>query len=1037
MAGVSRVSFDCDVVTVSAPSTPNGIAARDAMPVDPWRLARQQSASFPDDSAHEACDETLFALANGALGVRGGLEEAASRTQATFLAGVWERVPIHYHERHAGFARHTDTRVPVADATAIRVRLGDAPLDAPGAQCLHGERVLELRQGRLFRSTQWRTARGKTLEIFADRVVPLAHPGLLCIRFRLRSIDYAGPLSLHSAILGAQHAAAQGDDPRVGAGVGLALGIEHSAANADGAHVTQHTRHSGIRVACAQAHRAVGEKLRFAAAAADAVSAHQVYTGTIAAGEQVVLEKYVAYAWTAPHQEEAFDSLIVRAAATLDTAFADGFDALAEAQANAFAAFWRGADLAIDGDTDAEQALRFNLFHIFQSASRDGNGGIAAKGLTGEGYEGHVFWDAETFVLPALAFSAPALVRRSLEYRFRALDRARAHAREMNHERGALYPWRTIAGDECSAHYPSGSAQYHINAAIAFAIKLYVEATEDTAFLIEAGAEMLFETARIWLDVGHFNPRRDGAFCIYGVTGPDEYTTLVNNNFYTNRMAQEHLRYAVVVARQLAAESPTIFAALNARLELDGTEIEQWSRAAKAMYLPYDEKLGIFAQDDEFLDKPLWDFAATPREHYPLLMHYHPLTIYRHQVSKQADVVLALVLAGGDVDRERKRRNFDYYERITVHDSTLSASTFGILAAEIGYSDTAYRYFRETLRVDLDDLHRNTGHGAHMAAMAGSWLTLIWGFGGLRRNEGRLAFDPTLPRAWRSYRFGLAWKNRRLRIEIDASSARYTLVDGKPIEIEHAGSRIVLAAGSSQVMALSNVAPPPPIEGAPDAFPRAFKAVIFDLDGVLADTAQLHHAAWKRLAGEAGLPFDDSIGESLKGVDRDASLEIVLGGAAHKYTTAQKRELADRKNSYYRASVEHLGPQHLLPGAYQALAAAHSAGLKIGLASASRSARLLVERMGVADLFDSVADAAAVTHAKPHPEIFLMTAAALGVAPTDCLGIEDAAAGIAAIKAAGMTALGVGDARVLAKADAVLPDLTRFNLRNFVAPPRP
>nr|WP_077555415.1 beta-phosphoglucomutase [Rhodanobacter sp. B04] len=995
---------------------------------DTWRLT--QSHWQP---AHAARDETLFALANGALGVRGGFEESRSPTQGSFLAGVWERAPIHYHERHFGFARDTDTRLPVAEATAVRIRLGDLHIDPAHGEILTFKRVLDLREGKLSRFLRWRTAQGHTFELETERVVPIAHPGLLCIRMRLRSVDYAGPVSFESSISGDRAAAAQGDDPRFGAGSGLALHVSHTSATEGEAWLAQRTGESAIGVVCMQRHRIGG--LAFSGAAADAGCVQQSYHGHLAAGESVLIEKFVAYAWSQPQQEISDAALHLRAVSELSSAIDKGFDALLQTQARDCAAFWDRASLSIEHDRRSEQALKFNLFHIFQSAARDGHGGIAAKGLTGEGYEGHVFWDSETFVLPALALTAPALVKPSLLFRLHTLDHARAHAREMNHARGALYPWRTIGGDECSAHYPSGSAQYHINAAIAFAIKLYVEASDDRAFLAEGGAEMLIETARIWLQVGHFNQRRGGAFCINDVTGPDEYTALVDNNYYTNRMAQEHLRYAVEVVRELAKSSPGTFAALRQKLALSEPEIADWSRAADAMYLPHDERLGIVAQDDTFLDKPRWDFAGTPPEKYPLLMHHHPLTLYRHQVCKQADALLALVLAGENIDRATKRRSFDYYEAITVHDSTLSASTFAVLAAEIGYADKARDYFMDALRVDLDDLHANTSHGAHMAAMAGSWLALAWGFGGLRIAAGGIGFDPILPPGWRGYRFGVAWKNRNITVAVDAQTVRYTLAGGAPLGIMHAGEPLLLTEGNAQSLMLDRHLPPVDAsQHAAVVFPRAFRALLFDLDGVLADTAHLHHAAWKRLTEEIGLPWNEDIGEKLKGVDRATSLEIVLGTAASGYTREQKQQLADRKNGYYRKAIETFSAGDLLPGALATLKAARKAGLKIALASASRSAGELVERMGIGEFFDHIVDASTIARAKPDPEIFQRAAAALGVDAADCLGIEDAQAGIAAIKSAGMAALGIGDARILGEADAVLPDLASFRLEQFVEP---
>jgi alpha,alpha-trehalose phosphorylase len=591
----------------------------------------------------------------------------------------------------------------------------------------------------------------------------------------------------------------------------------------------------------------------------------------------------------------------------------------------------------------------------------------------------------------------------------------------MNHARGALYAWRTISGDECSSYFPSGSAQYHINAAVAWAIRLYVDATGDHAFLIAHGAEILFETARVWLDVGHFNPRRGGAFCIHAVTGPDEYSAVVDNNHYTNRMAQKHLRDAAAVARWMAEEHAAAFDALASRIQLDAAEIDAWHRAADAMYLPVDPALGIFPQDDTFLDKPRLPPRPPAEGKRPLLLELHPLTIYRHQVCKQADTLLALMLAGEHVDRAAKRRNFDYYESVTLHDSTLSASTFSVLAAEVGHADKAYDYFLDTLRVDLDDLHGNAAHGVHMAAMAGSWLALTWGFGGLRVVDGLPSLDPTLPAAWSGYRFGLRWGEAQLRVEVDVHGVRYTLAGAAPLRFRHAGALHELAPGESIHVPARNDA----------RLPRALKAVIFDLDGVIADTAVVHHAAWKQLAEELGVPFDDATGERMKGVDRRGSLEILLENAGRSYAEDEKQAMAERKNGYYRDQIERFGPEQLLPGAREAVAAARAAGLKVGLASASRNAPLLLERLGIAELFDHVVDAGRIARSKPDPEIFLAAAHGLGVAPAECLGVEDAAAGVDSILAAGMAAVAVGDSPALAHADARIPNVAAFDIKQY------
>ncbi|MEP6898374.1 MAG: beta-phosphoglucomutase [Rhodanobacter sp.] len=989
---------------------------------DPWTLIRCST-----DPANFAQDESLFALANGTLGVRGGLEEGDSPSHSTLLSAVWERTPIEYHERFPGFANHTDTRIPVADATRIHLRLGDTQVRLDQGEWLAFERVLDLRGGCYRRHLRWRSPEGITLEIDAQRIVSLEDAGLLAIRYQVRSVDYAGPITLESSISTAREAVEQGVDPRIGSRIDGGLANCGASAEESLAWVGQQTTHSGIRLVCAQRHQHADD-LAFCHANLAPHGVMQVYAGALQPGKTITLEKFVAYAFTPPDATDPLDDLLARAESLLANAIAHGYAILLQRQTRLLSDLWAHADLAIDGDPATEQALRFNLFHVFQSSSRDSHGSAAAKGLTGEGYEGHYFWDAEVFMLPVLAMLQPALVRAMLNYRFRTLDNARRHARELNHASGALYAWRTISGDECSSYFPGGSAQYHINAAVAWAVRLYVDASGDDAFMLAHGAEMVFETARVWLEVGHFSARHAGAFCIDRVTGPDEYSALVDNNHYTNRMARRHLRDAAAISEWMAENHPVEYADLAARIHLRTDETRQWQRAADAMHLPVDTALDIFPQDDGFLDKARLpaDLARTPNKQ-PLLLRMHPLTIYRHQVCKQADTLLALVLAGDDVDTDAKRRNFDYYEGVTIHDSTLSASTFAVLAAEVGHAGKAYRYFLDTLRVDLDDLHGNAAHGVHMAAMAGSWLALTWGFGGLRVLDGRPSLSPRLPEAWTSYRFGLRWRDAHLRVEVGRDGVLYTLTSGSSLAFFHAGEPQQLRDGQSLHLprvdlhvALVLAKPTRPL-----------KAVIFDLDGVIADTAVVHDAAWKKLAAEIDITFDESLGERLKGVDRRGSLDILLESSKRPYSEDEKDALAARKNEYYRESIEHFGPDDLLPGARQAVESARRAGLKIGLASASRNASLLLQRLGIADLFDHVVDAGRISRSKPDPEIFLAAANALGVAPEECLGVEDAAAGIASIRAAGMRAVGIGRAQALAGAEVVLPSIAALDISKF------
>ncbi len=713
-----------------------------------------------DDPVREGWAATILALSNGAIGVRGAIEERASAT--TFLARAYEQAPIHYHERLHGFAASSDSRVPVAEALGLEVRIDGAAMDLTGAASFT-RRALDLRQGVLRRETRWTLADGRILTIHAERLVPL--DGRAALVRRLRAEIDGATATLHPHLSPAPKGAGQSDDPRIG--VNLAS-RGFATERSEDALVVERLPGSGIGVAAVQRQR-------------DEDGWLLVATG-FAAGR------------------DPSDLLVAEAQALADAALAAGFGGAVAAQSALLAAFWAGADLDIAGQPRLSATLRTNLFHLFASAGRDGRSSAAAKGLTGEGYEGHYFWDTEAFMLPVLAVLAPEIARAMLVYRSATLEAAFANARALDHPRGALYAWRTIEGRECSAHYPSGSAQYHINAAIAFAVGCYVDATGDEAFLVEHGARMLIETARLWLVLGDW---ADGAFHLRGVTGPDEYTALIDDNWYTNRMAQKHLRLAVSAAVRVAEIAPEAWAALTAQMALGADELAAFTRTADAMHLPYDAARDLDAQDASFLDKPRWEAASIPPAELPLLLHYHPMTLYRHQVSKQADIVLGMVLGGEQVPIERKRRVFDHYEPITTHDSTLSAATYAILASEVGHEAEALRFFADTSLVDVDDRHGNTGHGVHMAAMAGSWMALVWGFAGFRPHGPELRFRPTRPAEWQGYGFGIAWRGTLVRVEVQGDAITYRAVSGPDIVIGHHDTEIRLAPGQGWTGALA------------------------------------------------------------------------------------------------------------------------------------------------------------------------------------------------------------------------------------------
>jgi alpha,alpha-trehalose phosphorylase len=479
---------------------------------------------------------------------------------------------------------------------------------------------------------------------------------------------------------------------------------------------------------------------------------------------------------------------------TLQRARTSGVVELRQEQRQWLEDFWAKSDVEVDGDEGVQQAVRWSLFQLAQASACTNEFGIAAKGLTGGGYDGHYFWDTEVYVLPFLAYTNPNAARKVLRYRWHMLEKARERADELS-QRGALYPWRTINGEEASAYYAAGTAQYHINAAISYAIERYSLATGDIDFLAGEGAEVLVETARLWEDLGFYSLNGNDTFHIHGVTGPDEYTTVVNDNLYTNVMARFNMEYAVSTAELLAESDPETYAALCRRTGLTSEEIAGWRRAAGAMYLKFDTELGIHPQDENFLERERWDIRGTPADKYPLLLHFHPLVIYRHQVLKQADVVLAMYLRPEHFDIEQKRRNFDYYDPLTTGDSSLSACVQSIVAAEVGRDDLALDYFLQAVYLDLQDMHGNTADGAHIANAGGVWATLMHGFAGMVDTGQALRFTPRVPQSWNGIRLRLVRHQVLAEIEVDHKQCTVRVLDGGPLPVETADGVAELFVG--------------------------------------------------------------------------------------------------------------------------------------------------------------------------------------------------------------------------------------------------
>ena len=745
-----------------------------------------------ESSAHTPALESVFALGNGYLGVRGAPEEGAPAHDAgVVLNGFYESWPIVYPEDAYGLARTGQTIVAPPDGTIVRLSVDGAPLDVTAAQV---SRALDLRAGVLRREVELRTPAGARLRVRSRRLASLVRRNLVAIDYEVTVLAGAARVELASELRPHEEAAAD-DDPRRHKGF-AERPLDPVAAETLGPRVvlTLATRRSGLTLACGMHNEFEGAAT--VETTVDDDAARVVGEAALEAGGVLRLRKYVAYHWTA---ETAPGDMPARAHRTLDRATGEGYETVERAHSERVEAFWARSDVEVRGAPEVQRAVRFNLFQLMQATARADGLGVAAKGVSGRGYEGHYFWDAEIYVLPFLIHANPEWAKALLRMRCAMLPAARRRAREVGH-RGALFPWRTINGQEASAWYAAGTAQYHINADVTYAMHHYNRVSGDLKFLLEHGAEVLVETARFWIELGFFSERQDGRFCIHAVTGPDEYTTVVDDNAYTNLLAKENLEVATRVLEWLAAAEPRAHAALVRATGLTAEEVVGWRRAAERMYIPRDEELGIVLQDERFLERKRWDFEGTPREKHPLLLHFHPLELYRHQVIKQTDVVLATYLVGHHFSSDEKRRTFDYYDPLTTGDSTLSACIQSVMASEVGYEEEALRYFQAASTVDIDDLHGNTKDGIHVASCGGTWLALVAGFGGLRDFDGEVRFAPRLPAAWDGLRFRIEVRGQRIEVDMTHAATTYRLLEGAGLMIEHCGEPVRLRPGVPVLM---------------------------------------------------------------------------------------------------------------------------------------------------------------------------------------------------------------------------------------------
>jgi alpha,alpha-trehalose phosphorylase len=765
--------------------------------IEPWAV---REAHLNLDALAQT--ESVLALANGHIGLRANLDEGEPfGVPGTYLNSFYELRPLPHAEAGFGYPESGQTIVNVTNGKIIRLLVDDEPFDVRYGHLLSHERVLDLRAGVLHRHVHWVSPAGDQVRIRSTRLVSFAQRTVAAILYEVEPVD--GPLRLvaQSELVANEPAPPRSADPRAAAALESPLRSEEYSHHDLRVVLVHAAKRSGLRMAAGMDHLVEGPDGTETSSESAPEVGRVTVAANIASGERLRLVKFLAYGWSSQRSLPAVRDLVV---AALAEARHTGWDGLLAAQREYLDDFWDRADVELDGDTELQQAVRLALFHVLQAGARAEQRAIAAKGLTGPGYDGHTFWDTERFILPVLTYTAPRAAADALRWRHSTLDLAQERARQIGLE-GAAFPWRTIRGQECSGYWPAGTAAFHIGAGIADAVVRYHAATDDDDFECDVGLELLVQTARLWRSLGHHDA--EGRFRIDGVTGPDEYSALADNNVYTNLMAQQNLR----AAADAVARHPRHAAELGADFE----EAAVWRDAAEDMVVPWDDALGVHPQSEGFTKHEIWDFAGTARDQYPLLMHFPYFELYRMQVVKQADLVLALHARGDAFSDEEKARDFEYYEGLTVRDSSLSASTQAVIAAEVGHLELAYDYFAEAALVDLHDLAGDTHNGVHVASLAGAWTAAVAGFGGMRDHGGELTFAPRLPGRLERLAFRLVFRGRRLKVEVTKQNASYLLVEGDPLDIAHHGETFTVGRGE----AVTRDIPPAPARPAPSQPP--------------------------------------------------------------------------------------------------------------------------------------------------------------------------------------------------------------------------
>jgi alpha,alpha-trehalose phosphorylase len=994
--------------------------------VHPWKIIQKEF----DQSRNEIA-ESIFSLANEYMGTRGNFEEGllTDTLEGCYIGGVFAKEKLHYNWKRTGFPTYENSMIHTTNWLQIKIYVDGEEFDMLESRYSDFYRELDMKQGLLKRELIFETSTGLLTKLKWERFLSLSNRHLGAISLNIVALNHTQPVRI---LVGLDSTKENRD---------LSNSQKHSQplysrCNADDLALLMRINSTGqyyIHRMYVTTKDIDYEKEEYRS---EERSIYYGFTFIPKQGQVHTVTKLVSV-WTSrdagypygliPKEEsatkidleteqEVVQFLVEKSQELLDQHNSNSdYELLKNAHIQQMAETWEMLDVEIKGDGLSQQGIRYNMFQLLGTyRGNDPYLNIGAKGFTGEHYWGRTFWDSESYCLPYYLLTNPKSALNLLMYRYNTLDKARARAKEFG-LKGACYPWTTVDGSEDCAFWQYYN-ELHINAIIPYAIYLYTNVTGDREYLFSKGVEVLIEQARFWVSRSVYVPHRNG-YAVNRVTGPDEYQQLVNNNYYTNYMAKWTLEYSLQSLAELKESDSASYEALCLRINFNPVEIDDFKRVASKMLLPYSKEYNVFPQDDMFFDLDPCFREELSRDDTPIEYKW-PIDLFtRVDVIKQPDVLMLMFLFREKFTMQEKIDNYRFYEQRTVHGSSLSPCIHSILASEIGRSQQAYSYYLWASRVDLDNFNNNTENGLHISAMAGTWLNIVFGFGGLVISETEMKFRPTIPDSWDQYAFKINYRGRVIELKVNHKEVFCSLLDGAPVKIQVYEQELYVNDEIQRVPISKKFSEKTLLRG-----------VIFDLDGVITDTALCHYLAWKEIANQEGIYFDEVINERLKGISRAESLNVIVEGSNRTYSDQELRMLATQKNERYIKLLDNLSSEDILPGIEEFIHILKNEGVKVAICSASKNTDFILEKLAIKELFDVVITGNHVSKSKPDPEGMLLAANRLGLQPTECLVIEDAFEGIEAANAAGMKSIGIGEKLKLHNAGYVLHKTQHLSL---------